>query len=78
MACAICIKPPSELTSRNVSSPCPNMCTNLIAETVSRDGVPDALVGYDALDPSWNILGMTPSSYTWGERETLGTLVYPS
>ncbi|RPD69337.1 cysteine proteinase [Lentinus tigrinus ALCF2SS1-7] len=32
---------------------------------ISRDGLPDALQGYTALDASWKSLGMTPSMYTW-------------
>ncbi|KAI0801543.1 cysteine proteinase [Fomes fomentarius] len=32
---------------------------------LSRDGLPDQLVGYAPLEASWKTLGMTPSSYTW-------------
>ncbi|TFK84094.1 cysteine proteinase [Polyporus arcularius HHB13444] len=32
---------------------------------LSRDGLPEALQGYSALDASWKRLGMTPSMYTW-------------
>ena len=38
----------------------------LTISPVSRDGLPDALQGYTALDASWKLLGMTPSMYTWG------------
>jgi ubiquitin carboxyl-terminal hydrolase 25 len=40
---------------------------NLTPHIVAPGGLPDALVGYTALDEAWRTLGMSPATYSPGE-----------
>lgn len=37
---------------------------------VARGLLPEPLLGYTDLDCSWKLLGMTPSTYSWGQYRT--------
>lgn len=65
-ASVTCTRPVSVLTYLSVSAAYLHRHSRLTTNAVSRDGLPDQLVGYAPLEASWKTLGMTPSSYTWG------------